>query len=60
MNNKQQRWMEYIKNYDFSIKYHLGKVNIVVDALSRSAAFNGCIMPEWRWMKQFRDMDEEV
>ena len=26
--------MEYIKDYDFLIKYHPGKVNVVTDALS--------------------------
>ena len=27
--------MEYIKDYDFPIIYHLGKVNAVADVLSR-------------------------
>ena len=31
---RQRRLMEYIKDYDFPIKYHLGKVNVVANALS--------------------------
>lgn len=27
--------MEWIKDYDYTIHYHLGKENVVVDALSR-------------------------
>ncbi|KAF3667554.1 hypothetical protein FXO38_08528 [Capsicum annuum] len=29
------RWLELLKNYDMSLHYHLGKANVVVDALSR-------------------------
>jgi hypothetical protein len=32
---RQQRWLELIKDYDLGINYHLGKANVVADALSR-------------------------
>jgi len=37
LNMRQRRWMEYLKDFDFELKYHLGKANIVDDALSRKA-----------------------
>ncbi|KAI3510609.1 hypothetical protein L1887_17736 [Cichorium endivia] len=35
LNMRQQRWMELLKDYDCEILYHLGKANVVADALSR-------------------------
>ena len=32
---RQRRWLELFKDYDCIIDYHLGKANVVVDALSR-------------------------
>jgi hypothetical protein len=32
---RQRRWVELIKDYDCVINYHLGKANVVADALSR-------------------------
>ena len=34
---RQRRWLELFKNYDCLVDYHLGKANMVVDALSRKA-----------------------
>jgi hypothetical protein len=38
INMRQRRWIELIKDYDLSIHYHLGKANMVADALSREPA----------------------
>ena len=35
LNNRQRRWLELIKDFDLEILYHLGKANVVADALSR-------------------------
>ena len=31
----QRRWLEFLKDYDMSMHYHPGKVNVVADDLSR-------------------------
>nr|XP_009797932.1 PREDICTED: uncharacterized protein LOC104244242 [Nicotiana sylvestris] len=35
LNLRQRRWLELLKDYDVDILYHLGKANVVADALSR-------------------------
>ena len=34
---RQRRWMEYMKDYDFTLHYHLVKENVMADALSRKS-----------------------
>ena len=34
---RQHKWMEYLEDYDFTLHYHLGKANVVADALSRKS-----------------------
>jgi len=36
--------MEYLKDFDFDMKYHPGKANIVVDALSRKTLLRAELM----------------
>nr|GEY65128.1 hypothetical protein [Tanacetum cinerariifolium] len=35
LNVRQRRWLELLSDYDCDIRYHLGKANVVADALSR-------------------------
>jgi hypothetical protein len=36
----ERRWLELIKGYELEVHYHLGKANVVADALSRKAHYN--------------------
>ena len=40
LNLRQRRWLELIKDYDMRLHYHLGKANVVDDALSRKSHVN--------------------
>ncbi|GJT61803.1 putative reverse transcriptase domain-containing protein [Tanacetum coccineum] len=35
LNMRQRRWLELLSDYDCEFRYHLGKANVVADALSR-------------------------
>nr|GFC03230.1 putative reverse transcriptase domain-containing protein [Tanacetum cinerariifolium] len=43
LNMRQRRWLELLSDYDYEIRYHPGKANVVVDALSRKEQ----IKPLW-------------
>ena len=34
---RQHRWMEFLKDYDFTLHYHPGKANVEADVLSRKS-----------------------
>jgi hypothetical protein len=50
LNLRQRRWLELIKDYDLRINYHIGKANVVADALSHkkycNATFARRMQPE--------------
>jgi hypothetical protein len=37
---RQRRWLELIKDYELEVHYHLGKANVVADALSHKGHYN--------------------
>ena len=50
---RQRRWMKYLENYDFTLHYHLGKANVVADALSRKSrgVLASVASREWQMLK---------
>ena len=59
LNMRQRRWMEFLEDYDFTLHYHLGKENVVVDALNRKSRGALASIASWEWqmletMGQFR------
>ncbi|GJT54365.1 putative reverse transcriptase domain-containing protein [Tanacetum coccineum] len=43
LNMRQRRWLELLSDYDYEIRYHSGKANVVADVLSRKER----IKPLW-------------
>jgi hypothetical protein len=61
LNMRQRRWMEFLKDYDFTLLYHPGKANVVADALSRKAIHVSTMMAkELELIEKFRDLNLDV
>ena len=59
LNMRQRGWMEYAKDYNFTLHYHPGKENVIVDALSRKSqgVLASVASREWQMLEvvgQFR------
>ena len=50
---RQRIWMEFLEDYDFTLHYHLGKENVVADALSQKSrgVLASIASREWRMLE---------
>ena len=46
---RQRKWMEFLEDYDFSLHYHLGKANVVADALNWKSRGALASIASWEW-----------
>ena len=61
---RQCRWMEYQKDYNFTLHYHPSKANVVADDLSRKSQgeLANVVSREWQMLEtvgQFRLQDSD-
>ncbi|GJR69398.1 MAK10-like protein [Tanacetum coccineum] len=54
LNMRQRRWIELFSDYDYKIRYHPGKANVVVDALSEVSKVENSLA------KMLRSMDQQM
>ena len=50
---RHRRWMEFLEDYDFTLHYHPGKENVVVDALSQKSrgVLTSVVSPDWHMLE---------
>ncbi len=62
LNMRQRRWMELMKDYNFTLQYHSGKANVVADALSRKprGVIALLMMQEWKLLEELAEFDFRV
>nr|GEU41709.1 retrotransposon protein, putative, Ty3-gypsy subclass [Tanacetum cinerariifolium] len=60
LNMRQRRWLELLKDYYTNIQYHLGKANVVADALSRKSGMIVGIKVEEEIIRDLERLDIEL
>ena len=53
LNMRQRKWMEFLKDYDFTLPYHPSKANVLADALSRKSreVLASVVSREWKMLE---------
>ncbi|XP_071912353.1 uncharacterized protein [Coffea arabica] len=57
---RQRRWMKFLEDYDCIINYHLEKVNVVIDALSRKAQVAGLMVKKWGMLESVNEWNSRL
>ena len=52
--------MKFLKDYDYTINYHLGKANVVADALSRKAQVAGLMIKKWNTLENVSEWNSRL
>ena len=52
LNLRQRRWVEFLENYDCVINYHIGKANVIADALFRQVQVIGLMIKDLHLLKE--------
>jgi hypothetical protein len=61
LNMRQRRWMEFLKDYDFELKYHSRKANVMADALSmKSLHVSTMMIHQMKLLKKFINLNLDV
>ena len=58
LNMRQRRWMEFLKDYEFELKYHPRKANVVANTLSRKyLSIAWMMIKEIELIESFKDLN---
>lgn len=58
---RQQRWMKFLKDYDFDLQYHPGEANMAARALIRKTLLMSAItVNELQLIEDFRNLSLNI
>ncbi|XP_050875051.1 uncharacterized protein LOC127078660 [Lathyrus oleraceus] len=55
LNMRQRRWLDFLKDYEFSLNFHPGKDNVVVDDLGRKSLHMSTMMLTSSFLEEIKE-----